>query len=116
MRIGSTFLFGNRSPKWRRSDFSRRTIIGSRPRDLDPIMVRRLKSDLRHFGERFPKRNVDPIRISGLPEEAPELLLSRKLAAYGEVVRTRAAGLSPREAGQARLSLVGLQQRLLSSC
>ena len=86
-----------------------------RPRDLDPIMVRRLKSDLRHFGERFPKRNVDPIRISGLPEEAPELLLSHKLAAYGEVVRARAARLSPREAGQARLSLVGLQQRLLSS-
>src|SRR5580704_10462533 len=41
-------------------------------------MVRRLKSDLRYFGEKFPERVVDPIRIDGLPSDTPELVLSRK--------------------------------------
>jgi superfamily II DNA or RNA helicase len=86
-----------------------------RPRELDAVMVRRLKSDLRYFGEKFPERIVDPIRIAGLPNDAPELVLSHKLAEYGEVVRARAANLPPREAGYARLTFVGLQQRLLSS-
>jgi SNF2 family DNA or RNA helicase len=86
-----------------------------RPRELDAVMVRRLKSDLRHFGEKFPERVVDPIRIDGLPNNAPELVLSRKLAAYGELIRARTANLPPREAGHVRLTIVGLQQRLLSS-
>ncbi|MGG5886125.1 DISARM system SNF2-like helicase DrmD [Falsiroseomonas sp. HC035] len=86
-----------------------------RPRDLDPVMVRRLKADLRHFGERFPARVIEPIRLAGLPQDAPELVLPRMLAAYGETIRARAAGLPPREAGNARLAIVGLQQRLLSS-
>ena len=86
-----------------------------RPRELDAVMVRRLKSDLRHFGEKFPERVVDPIRIDGLPNDAPELVLSRKLAEYGEVIRARTANLPPREAGYVRLTFVGLQQRLLSS-
>jgi hypothetical protein len=86
-----------------------------RPRELDAVMVRRLKSDLRHFGERFPERVIDPIRIDGLPSDAPELVLSRKLAHYGEVIRARAANLPPGEVGQVRLTFVGLQQRLLSS-
>jgi superfamily II DNA or RNA helicase len=85
------------------------------PRDLDPVMVRRLKSDLRHFGEKFPERRVKPIVISGLPNDAPELLLSRKLTAYGEAIRARAANLPSKEAGYVRLTFVGLQQRLLSS-
>ena len=50
-----------------------------RPGELDAVMVRRLKSDLWHFGEKFPERVVDPIRIDGLPNDAPELVLSRKL-------------------------------------
>jgi SNF2 family DNA or RNA helicase len=86
-----------------------------RPRELDAVMVRRLKSDLRYFGEKFPERVVDPIRIDGLPSDTPELVLSRKLAEYGEVIRARAANLPPREAGYVRLTFVGLQQRLLSS-
>jgi ERCC4-related helicase len=86
-----------------------------RPRELDAVMVRRLKSDLRYFGERFPERVIDPIRIDGLQSEAPELVLSRKLAEYGDLIRARAANLPPREAGYVRLTFVGLQQRLLSS-
>jgi SNF2 family DNA or RNA helicase len=86
-----------------------------KPRDLDPVMVRRLKSDLRYFGEKFPERKVEPIAISGLPNDAPELLLSRMLTGYGEAVRARTANLPPKEAGYIRLTFVGLQQRLLSS-
>jgi hypothetical protein len=86
-----------------------------RPRELDAVMVRRLKSDLRHFGEKFHERVVEPIPIAGLPHNAPELVLSRKLMAYGEAIRARAASLPPREAGYARIAFVGLQQRLLSS-
>ncbi|TWB25636.1 DISARM system SNF2-like helicase DrmD [Nitrospirillum bahiense] len=86
-----------------------------RPRELDAVMVRRLKSDLRHFGERFPKRTVEPVILRDLPEDAPDLLLPRMLAAYGEGLRTRAETLPAREAGLARLAFVGLQQRLLSS-
>ena len=60
-----------------------------RPRDLEPVMVRRLKADLRRLGEAFPERIVEPIRIAGLPEDAPELELARRLAAYGELRMNR---------------------------
>jgi hypothetical protein len=86
-----------------------------RPRELDAVMVRRLKSDLRYFGEKFPERIVEPIVLDGLPDDAPELVLSRKLAEYGEIINARAANLPARQAGNVRLGFVGLQQRLLSS-
>ena len=86
-----------------------------KPRDLDPVMVRRLKSDLRHFGAKFPERKVEPFVISGLPNDAPELQLGRLLGEYGALLRARAADMPPRQAGFLRLSFVGLQQRLLSS-
>ena len=86
-----------------------------RPGELDAVMVRRLKSDLRHFGERFPCRVVEPVRIDGLDPEAPEVKLPRLLSAYAEGLKARTAGMATREAGIARLSVVGLQQRLLSS-
>src|SRR6202035_1512146 len=86
-----------------------------RPRDLDPVMVRRLKADLRRLGEAFPERIVEPISIAGLPENAPELELARRLAAYGELRMKRIAGLPSQKAAMAKLAFVGLQQRLLSS-
>jgi hypothetical protein len=85
------------------------------PGELDAVMVRRLKADLRHFGERFPERVVEPILLDGLRDDAPELVLSGKLAEYGEITRARATNLPPRQAGNVRLAFVGLQQRLLSS-
>ena len=78
-------------------------------------MVRRLKSDLRYFGETFPERVVEEIRIAGVPIDAAELVLSRKLIEHGEAIRASTASLPPREAGNVRLTFVGLQQRLLSS-
>jgi hypothetical protein len=78
-------------------------------------MVRRLKSDLRRLGESFPERKVEAISISGLPENAPELDLWRRLAAYGELRKSRSSKLPPHKAALAKLAFVGLQQRLLSS-
>src|SRR4051812_36456224 len=87
-----------------------------RPRDLEPVVVRRLKSDLRRVDPRsFPKRIIEPIIIDGLPETAPELRLPQMLAAYGELRNKRIARLPPRQAGNAKNAFVGLQQRLLSS-
>src|SRR5579863_1984920 len=86
-----------------------------RPRDLEPVMVRRLKSDLRRLGEAFPERKVEAIPIGGLPQDAPELDLWRRIAAYGELRRARISKLPPQKAALAKLALVGLQQRLLSS-
>ncbi len=86
-----------------------------RPRDLEPVMVRRLKADLRRLGEAFPERVIEPVSIDGLPEDAPELVLARLLAAYGELRMKRIAKLSGQKAALAKLAFVGLQQRLLSS-
>jgi hypothetical protein len=90
-----------------------------RPRELDAVMVRRLKSDLRYFGEKFPERVVEPIRINGLPNDAPELVLSRKLADYGEI-NASVARVAPcpeaRKADQAsRLGALMLQKILRKS-
>ena len=89
--------------------------IDVRPGDLEPVMVRRLKSDLRELGDRFPQRIIDPIRLAGLPEEAPELQLARMLSEYGDVRQARLSRLPRREQALGALLFVGLQQRLLSS-
>lgn len=86
-----------------------------RPTDLEPVMIRRLKADLRRLGENFPERKIEPISLDGLPADTPELALSRMLAEYGELREKRIARLPRGEAAQARLVFVGLQQRLLSS-
>jgi len=83
--------------------------------DLEPVMIRRLKEDLRQLGEAFPERKVEPVRITGLPADAPELQLAELLAAYGALRERRIGVLRAGKAAQARLSFVGLQQRLLSS-
>lgn len=85
------------------------------PADLEPIMIRRLKSDLRLLGEQFPERQVEPIRLKGLPADAPELVLARMLAEYGAMRARRLARSPDGAANQSRLAFVGLQQRLLSS-
>lgn len=86
-----------------------------RPADLEPVMVRRLKSDLRALGEAFPERVVAPVVIDHLPANAPELTLAAMLADYRLLRERRIAALPPAQAARARLAFVGLQQRLLSS-
>jgi superfamily II DNA or RNA helicase len=85
------------------------------PGDLQPVMVRRLKADLRRLGETFPERRIEAIPLAGLPEDAPELDLWRRLAAYGDLRKTRIATLPAHKAALAKLTFIGLQQRLLSS-
>ena len=85
------------------------------PKVLEPVMVRRLKSDLRRLGEAFPERIIEAVRIADLPENTPELELARQLAAYGELRMKRIASLPNQKAAMAKLAFVGLQQRLLSS-
>ena len=84
-------------------------------KELDAVMVRRLKEDLRRMQGGFPVREVPAIRITGLPAQAPELTLSALLAELRDV-RDRRLAESPRSAQTAgRLTIIGLQKRLWSS-
>jgi hypothetical protein len=85
------------------------------PAQLEPVMVRRLKEDLRRLGQTFPERIIEPIVIGGLPEDAPELVLAAKLASYRELRRERLSVETISRRAQAELVWIGLQQRLLSS-
>ncbi|MEP9400812.1 DISARM system SNF2-like helicase DrmD [Sphingomonas sp. VNH70] len=89
--------------------------VAVRPADLEPVMVRRLKSDLRALGEAFPERVVEPVVLRDLPADAPELVLAAMLADYRTIRERRIGALSGTQAARARLAFVGLQQRLLSS-
>ena len=86
-----------------------------RPRDLDAIMVRRVKDDIRELEGGFPKREVVQVDIRDLPPDAPELVLSAKLDAYRELREQRLASESTAVQRRAKLVLITLQQRLLSS-
>ncbi|MCB1470442.1 MAG: DEAD/DEAH box helicase, partial [Rhizobiaceae bacterium] len=80
--------------------------IEVKAKDLEPVMVRRLKEDLRKLGHKFPERLIDPIVIDGLPPDAPELRLAAMLDEY----RSGNMGGS-----RARFMFANLQQRLFSS-
>ena len=82
---------------------------------LDQVMVRRLKEDIREIAGGFPKRVVRQIDINGLPEDAPELKLSRLLDQYRQRREERLAGMSKRQQAASGLLIIGLQKRLLSS-
>ena len=84
-------------------------------RVLDDVMVRRLKEDIRRVQGGFPKRNVKPLVLDGLPPDAPELTLSELLDEYRTAREKRHAAASARSRAAAGLLIVGLQQRLLSS-
>jgi superfamily II DNA or RNA helicase len=94
--------------------FTRGVAIGKKA--LEEVMVRRLKEDIRAVqGGGFPKREVVRVVIDGLPEDAPELVLSRLLDEYRTAREERFATTSRRAQAAAGLLVVGLQQRLLSS-
>src|SRR5690606_4569340 len=56
--------------------------IDVQQKELEPVMVRRLKEDLRRLGHPFAERIVEPVRITGLDAGAPELRLSAMLDDY----------------------------------
>ena len=82
---------------------------------LDDVMVRRLKSDVRALEGGFPKRTVVQIDLDGLPPDAPELVLAEKLDAYRLERERRLAGESRSRQAAGALAVAGLQKRLLSS-
>jgi SNF2 family DNA or RNA helicase len=84
-------------------------------RQLEPVMVRRLKEDLRRLGQTFPERIIEPVIINGLPEDGPELVLAAKLADYRDLRRARLEAETAARRAQSELMWIGLQQRLLSS-
>lgn len=83
--------------------------------NLDDVMIRRLKDDLRTVAGGFPERHVVQVDIKDLLEDAPELELSRLLNEYREVRARRVEGESKRKQATAGILISGLQQRLLSS-
>src|SRR5439155_597624 len=82
---------------------------------LEEVMVRRLKEDIREVQGGFPKRRIERLVIDGLPDDAPELELSRLLDEYRSAREERFASTTRRAQAAAGLLVVGLQQRLLSS-
>lgn len=87
--------------------------------DLDAVLVRRLKDDLRRIGEEFPERIVEPLRVprGTLAPDTPELALSRLLQQYRKQRERRllAEGANKRQLNADRLVITNLQKRLLSS-
>ena len=82
---------------------------------LEDVMVRRIKEDVREVQGGFPERDVRPVVIDGLPEDAPELVLSRLLDEYRGLREERLKTGTARARAAAALLVVGLQQKLLSS-
>lgn len=85
------------------------------PTITEPVMVRRLKEDLREIEGGFPRRNAHRITIKDLPSDAPELELSRLLADYRATRERRFEGQSKTAQNNALFTLISLQKRLLSS-
>ena len=83
--------------------------------DLEPILVRRLKEDLRRIGVDLPKRIVVPIIFDGLGKDIPELQLSILLKRYKEKREYKLKNASFREKAAELLVIGNLQKRLLSS-
>lgn len=84
-------------------------------KQLEPIMVRRLKEDLRRLEGGFPERKVVEVPIDGLPADAPELLLPALLDQYKEARQNRLKDASKSVQNASLLVLCSLQKRLLSS-
>jgi hypothetical protein len=85
-----------------------------RPKELEPVMVRRLKSDLRRLGHAFPRRRIEPIGLDNVSNEALELVLTKRLEQYRDLRMRRISKLPAHKAAFAKLVVIGLQQRLLS--
>ena len=77
-------------------------------KELEPVMVRRLKEDLRRLGHPFPEQVVEPIRISGLSADAPQLRLAAMLDAYRQSSAGGARGKASASAKYYRALAVGL--------
>ena len=84
-------------------------------KQLEPVMVRRLKDDLRRLEGGFPERKIVEVPIAALRDDDPELELPRLLDEYRQAreARLRSAARSVQSASA--LVLCSLQKRLFSS-
>jgi SNF2 family DNA or RNA helicase len=82
-------------------------------KELDTVMVRRLKEDLRRLQGGFPIRHVIPKVIKDLPADAPELVIAEQLNALDKMRRQRLADAKKSAQAAGRLTIIGLQKRLL---
>jgi hypothetical protein len=81
--------------------------------NLDGVMVRRLKEDLRELVGGFPRREPVQIDLKDLSSDTPELKLAKLLDDYRKVRQARMAGATRRKQAEAALLVSHLQQRLL---
>ncbi len=95
--------------------FTRGVPLDDPPKQLAPVMVRRLKSELREHGIDFAERKVVRVVIDGLPKDAPEIRLSEMLDQYRQLRAKRLASATAAKQQAATLIDVSLQKRLLSS-
>jgi SNF2 family DNA or RNA helicase len=84
-------------------------------KQLDAVMVRRLKEDLRRLEGGFPERRIVEVTIDGLPETSPELVLPRLLDEYRAAREERLKDASKSVQNASALVMCSLQKRLLSS-
>lgn len=83
--------------------------------NLEKVMVRRLKEDIRQIAGGFPKRTVVQQDIDGLPENAPELALARLLDDYAAACESHLEAATRKKQIEFQLVISHLQQRLFSS-
>jgi len=83
--------------------------------NLESVMVRRLKDDIREIAGGFPKRKVVQEDIDGLPEDAPELVLAELLDEYAAACEENLESATRRKQVEFKLVVSHLQQRLFSS-
>lgn len=84
-------------------------------KQLEPVMVRRLKDDLRKMVGGFPERIVVEVPLDGLPADGAEVELPRLLDEYRQAREERLKGASRSVQSASALVLCNLQKRLLSS-
>ncbi len=84
-------------------------------KQLEAVMVRRLKDDLRRLEGGFPRRDIVEVPVSGLPADNAELLLPQLLDEYRQAREDRLKGATKSVQAAAALVICGLQKRLLSS-
>ena len=83
-------------------------------KQLAPVMVRRLKRDLRREVGGLPERKLVD-HVIPLSPDAPEVRLGKLLADYEPAYRESLAGLSDKQQAARSLVCIHLHQRLLSS-
>ncbi|MEZ4410462.1 MAG: SNF2-related protein, partial [Polyangiales bacterium] len=81
----------------------------SGPAQLAPVMVRRLKADVRRFANAsLPERKLVEVALDVAVDDAPELQLAERLAEYDDALSARAEGADKRARGLVRIAVEGL--------